>query len=104
MKEIQQKNKGGMFLLSSCTCLNDLLMFKRYNYFHPNIHKACGKHLLLWICGKTFSGGSMVKNPPANAGDTGSIPASGNPLEKEMVTLSSRKATVYGVEKGLDTT
>ena len=45
----------------------------------------------------------MVKNPPARAGDTGSIPALGNPLEKEMATPSSRKATVYGVEKGLDT-
>ena len=42
----------------------------------------------------------MVKNPPANAGDTGSIPASENPLEKEMATHSSRKATVYGVKKG----
>ena len=61
LKEIQQKNKGGMFLLSSCTCLNDLLMFKRYNYFHPNIHKACGKHassldlwknILWWLQGK----------------------------------------------------
>ena len=27
-----------------------------------------------------------VKNPPANAGNMGSIPGSGNPLEKEMVT------------------
>ena len=24
-----------------------------------------------------FSGGSVVKNPPANAGDTGSVPGSG---------------------------
>ena len=40
----------------------------------------------------------MVKNPPANAGDTGLIPRSGNllsflvdclPLEKEMATHSS---------------
>ena len=30
----------------------------------------------------------MVKNPPANAGDTDSIPGSGNPLEKEMATHS----------------
>ena len=28
-------------------------------------------------------GGSVVKNPPANAGDAGSIPGSGRPLEKE---------------------
>ena len=34
----------------------------------------------------------MVKNPPANAGDTrhaGSIPGLGKPLEKEMATCSS---------------
>ena len=31
----------------------------------------------------------MVKNPPANAGDLGSFPGSGNPLEKGMATHSS---------------
>ena len=31
----------------------------------------------------------MVKNLPANAGDTGSIPGLGNPLDKEMATHSS---------------
>ena len=31
----------------------------------------------------------MVKNPPANAGDLGSIPGVENPLEKEMATHSS---------------
>ena len=31
----------------------------------------------------------MVKNPPANAGDSSLIPESGNPLEKEMVTHSN---------------
>ena len=35
-----------------------------------------------------FPGGSVVKNLPANAGDTGLVP--GNiPLEKEMATHSS---------------
>ena len=34
-------------------------------------------------------GGSVVKNPPANAGDPGSILGSEDPLEKEMVTHSS---------------
>ena len=33
--------------------------------------------------------GSVVKNPPAKAGDTGLIPGSGNPLEREMATYSS---------------
>ena len=31
----------------------------------------------------------MVKNPPANAGDAGSIPGLGRSLEKEMATHSS---------------
>ena len=35
-----------------------------------------------------FSGGSGVKNPPANAGDTGSIPGLEGPLEKKMATHS----------------
>ena len=30
-----------------------------------------------------FLGGSVVKNPPANAGDMGLIPGSEDPLEKE---------------------
>ena len=36
-----------------------------------------------------FPGGSVVKNLPANAGDVGSIPGLGKPLEKEMATHSS---------------
>ena len=31
----------------------------------------------------------VVKNPPANAGDVGSIPGREDPLEKEMATHSS---------------
>ena len=40
---------------------------------------------------KSFPGGSVVKNPPSSVGDTedlGSIPGSGNLLEKEMETHS----------------
>ena len=37
-------------------------------------------------------GGSLVKNPPANAGDKGSIPWLGRSLEKEMATHSSTLA------------
>ena len=36
-----------------------------------------------------FSGGSVVKNLLANAGDTGSIPGLEEPLEEEMTTHSS---------------
>ena len=35
-----------------------------------------------------FSGGSVVKNPTANARDAGSIPGMRRPLEKEMATHS----------------
>ena len=38
---------------------------------------------------KGFLGGSVVKNPPASAGDVGSIPGSGRSPEKEMATHSS---------------
>ena len=37
-------------------------------------------------CNWGFPGGSVVKNPPANAGDGGSNPRSGDPLEEEMAT------------------
>ena len=58
----------------------------------------------------------MVENPPTNAGDTGSIRGSEDPLEKESTTHSSILAwkipwtrgawwaTVHGVAKELDTT
>ena len=41
------------------------------------------------FCLVCFPCGSVVKNLPANAGDVGSIPGSGIPLEKEMATHSS---------------
>ena len=37
----------------------------------------------------SFPGSSVVKNPPANAGDVGSIPGSEDPLEENMATHSS---------------
>ena len=56
----------------------------------------------------------MVKNPPASAEDSGSIPGSGRSSEKEMATQYSCLgnpmdggvwwATVHGVAKGLDMT
>ena len=39
-----------------------------------------------------FSGGSVVKNMPANAGDLGSILGWEDPLEREMATHSSTLA------------
>ena len=36
-----------------------------------------------------FPGGSVIKTPPANAGDLGLIPGPEDPLEKEMAIHSS---------------
>ena len=41
------------------------------------------------MCVETLFGGSAVKDPPANAGDTGLIPGQEDPLQEEMVTHSS---------------
>ena len=61
-------------------------------------------------------GSSMVKNPPANAGDAGSIPGlgrspgkgNGNPLQYSClgspIDKGAWRAAVHGVAKELDTT
>ena len=63
-----------------------------------------------------FPCGSAIKNPPANAGDTGSIPGSGrnpgegngNPLQdsclESPVDRGVWRTTDLGVTKELDTT
>ena len=43
--------------------------------------------MILLLC-KGFPGGSGIKNPPANAGDTGSVPGLGRSLEEETATHS----------------
>ena len=74
----------------------------------------------IWVCLLGgFPHGSMIKNPPANAGDardTGSIPGSGrspgegnsNPLQYSCLgnPMDRRDwwTTVYGVAKELDIT
>ena len=47
---------------------------------------------LIYILLKTFSGGSVVKNPSVNVGDAGSIPASGRSPRDEMAAHSSTLA------------
>jgi len=54
-----------------------------------------------------FHGGSVVKNTPANAGDTGSIPGlgrspgegNGNPLHGNPMDRGACQATVFGTAK-----
>ena len=38
---------------------------------------------------KLYTVTKKMKNPPANAGDTGSIPSQEDPLEEEMATHTS---------------
>ena len=47
------------------------------------------------------TGGSGVKNPPANSGDVGSIPGQEDPLEREMATHSSILAEKFQGQKSL---
>ena len=63
-----------------------------------------------------FPGGSVVKNPPVNAGDASSIPGwerspgegNGNPLHYSCLGNAMDReawwATVHGIEKELDRT
>ena len=53
-----------------------------YNLLYPNCVYVC-------VGGWCFPGGSVVKNLPANAKDTGLIPGSETSLEKSMATHSS---------------
>ena len=46
-------------------------------------------YLCPYIISLGFPGSSVVRNSPAKVGEAGSIPGSGKPLEKEMVTHSS---------------
>ena len=68
------------------------------------------------MCIQGFPGGSVIKNLPANAGDTGSIPGlgrspgngNGNPLQYSYLEIPWTEEpgglTVHGVAKESDTT
>ena len=90
---------------------------KRVNSLGP-VCESCNSLLFsqgikyVAICQRDFPGGSVVKNPPANAGDTGSIPGlgrypgggSGSPLQYSCLENSMDwgpwQFTVHGVTKG----
>ena len=47
-----------------------------------------------------YPGGSVVKNPPANSGDTSSVPGQEDPLKGEMATHCSILAwEIQGTEE-----
>ena len=68
------------------------------------------------MCKMGFPGSSLVKNPPANTGGTGSIPGSrrspgegnGNPLYYSylgnLMDRGASQVTVHGVTKESETT
>ena len=58
-------------------------MEKNLKFIHTHTHA----HIYIQL--KGFPDCSAVKNLPANAGDTGSIPGSERSLEEEMATHSS---------------
>ena len=61
-------------------CFANELMFLRAQFYLWLYTKRNKQYLYIWL---GFPDGSEVKNPPANAGDTGSISESGDPLEEK---------------------
>ena len=54
-----------------------------------------------WVSMSTgFAGGSVVKNPPACAGDAGSIPGSGRTPEEENVRLLQYSCLENPMDRG----
>ena len=56
--------------------------FYQVEYHNSFLKFVAIKYLAIYQMG--LPGGSAIKNPPANAGDKGSIPGQEDPLEKEM--------------------
>ena len=57
--------------------------------------------LFLFTLLRGFPGGSVIKNPPANAGNVHTIPGWEDPLEEEMATHSSILASMSCVDRGV---
>ena len=82
-----------IFIYIGTTILNCFLIF------HPDKSQRCHylfesfSSVILQLhgrcVGKCFLNGSVVKNPPANAGDADSISGLGRSLKKEMATYSN---------------
>ena len=47
---------------------------------HTNFHRGCPTHTPQNCRGQDFPGGPVVKNPPCNGGDVGSIPGQGTKI------------------------
>ena len=84
-------------------------------YYIAALHQLSVLHMVVYLCWG-FPGGSVVKNPPANAGDADLIPelgrsppeGNGNPLQYSCLGNPMERgawwAEVRGVGKESDTT
>ena len=84
--------------------------------YKKTIHTHTYTHIYTCVYNMGFSGGSVLKNLPANVGDAGSIPAlgrssgegNGNPLQYSCLGNPMDRgawwATVHGVAKESDLT
>ena len=90
------------------------MLFRSYLLTLEGKTKHISDLLFLFLRGG-FSGGSVIKNLPANAGNAGSIPGSGisagrngNPLQYSCLAnpmdRAAWRAVVHGVAKEPDTT
>ena len=78
------------FLLLNCFYIQTYpdIWLRTFYLEQPWYHCACCIYSAVGPR-RGFPGGVVVKNPPADAGDAGSIPGSGRSLEREMATHSS---------------
>ena len=84
--------------------------------YKKTIHTHTHTHIYTCVYNMGFSGGSVLKNLPANVGDAGSIPAlgrssgegNGNPLQYSCLGTPMHRGawwtTVHGVAKESDLT
>ena len=80
-----------IFFSASSTCLS-----LPVPHYHVNMFKL----LLKTKWDRDFPGGPVVKNPPSNAGDAGSIPGIGTKIPHEVGQLNPRAATTEPVCSG----
>ena len=69
---MQQKLLSNYYMLCTVLGFGDTVEDKA-----RSLHSNGGKEIIIELRDMGFPGGAVVKNPPANAGDTGSSPGPG---------------------------
>ena len=72
--------RGTWPLRSSSHDHSHLIMKKLHTNFHRGAPTGCPTHTPQNCRGQDFPGGPVVKNPPCNGGDMGSIPGQGTKI------------------------